>query len=250
MVSSYTRSCLSLLAANSSGCLFGKATQSLRLSGACLNRSPLRAMTRQVPCCHCSAVSLERRAATCIYAAGASPDWCSPVSSLLPLQMVTRKVNCSRRKLRRTSLRPSACCRAVQTTYAVSAPLPLSFRTFTYARTVARASIDLGVQGRETCVADKLRTNDRQCYFIDILACQPGVARAFALRAELRRFAPPAGSPQLYRFAITQARDELSERLLFHMHCSSGVARAFALRATCTNTLLFFPLVLALKKAS
>ena len=39
------------------------------------------------------------------------------------------------------------------TAYAVSAPLPLSFRTFTCARTVARASIDLGVQRRET--ADK-----------------------------------------------------------------------------------------------
>ena len=34
-------------------------------SGACLNRSLLRAMSRQVPCCHCS-VSLERRAAICI----------------------------------------------------------------------------------------------------------------------------------------------------------------------------------------
>ena len=35
-------------------------------SGACLNRSLLRAMSRQVPCCHCSAFSLERRAAICI----------------------------------------------------------------------------------------------------------------------------------------------------------------------------------------
>ena len=35
-------------------------------SGACLNRSLLRAMSRQVPCCHCSAVSLERRAAISI----------------------------------------------------------------------------------------------------------------------------------------------------------------------------------------
>ena len=61
------------------------------------------------------------------------------------------------------------------------------------------------------------------------LACQPGVARAFALRAELRRFAPLAGSAQLSRFAITQASDELSERLLFH--CSSGIARAFAQKA-------------------
>ena len=34
--------------------------------GACLNRSLLRAMSRQVPCCHCWAVSLERRAAICI----------------------------------------------------------------------------------------------------------------------------------------------------------------------------------------
>ena len=73
-------------------------------------------------------------------------------------------------------------------------------------------------------------------FFIDLLACQPGVARAFALRAELRRFAPLAGSAHLSRFAITctQARDELLERLLFR--CSSGVTRAFALRATCTCT--------------
>ena len=51
----------------------------------------------------------------------------------------------------------------VQTAYAVSAPLPLSFRTFTYARTVAHASIVLGVQRRETRAADKLRT-DRQAH--------------------------------------------------------------------------------------
>ena len=57
----------------------------------------------------------------------------------------------------------------------------------------------------------------------------PGIR---APRWTFRRFAPLAGSAQLSRFAITQARDELSERLLFH--CSSGVARAFALRATCT----------------
>ena len=91
-------------------------------------------------------------------------------------------------------------------------------------------------------------------YFL--LACQPGVARAFAiaLRAELRRFAPLAGSARLSRFAITQARDELSERLLFH--CSGGVAsREVLVRVRDVdylsgNTLLFFALVLALKKAS
>ena len=35
-------------------------------SGACLNRSLLRAVSRWVPCCHCSAISLECRAAICI----------------------------------------------------------------------------------------------------------------------------------------------------------------------------------------
>ena len=70
MVSSYRCSSLSLLAATCSGCLFGKAARHTLLvscpSGVCLNRSLLRAMSRQVPCCHCSAVSLERRAAICI----------------------------------------------------------------------------------------------------------------------------------------------------------------------------------------
>ena len=59
-------------------------------SGACLNRSLLRAMSRQVPCCHCPAVTLERRAAISIRCVGVPSDWCSP-ASLLPL--VTRKVN-------------------------------------------------------------------------------------------------------------------------------------------------------------
>ena len=67
MVSSYRRSSLSLLAATCSGCLFGKAARDTLLvsypSGVCLNRSLLRAMSRQVLCCHFSAVSLERRAA-------------------------------------------------------------------------------------------------------------------------------------------------------------------------------------------
>ena len=40
------------------------------------------------------------------------------------------------------------------------------------------------------------------------LACQPGVARAFALRAELRRFAPPAGSAH----AAFSLRDHSSQR--------------------------------------
>ena len=43
------------------------------------------------------------------------------------------------------------------------------------------------------------------------LAVQPGVARAFALRAELGRFAP-AWSAQLCRFAITQPTDEQTPR--------------------------------------
>ena len=88
------------------------------------------------------------------------------------------------------------------------------------------------------------------------LACQPGVARAFALRAELRRFAPLAGSAQLSRLAITQARDELWERLLFALAALPGhsrFARLVRVRdvdALSGNTLLFFALVLALKKAS
>ena len=67
MVSSYRRSSLSLLAATCSGCLFGEAARMVLCpSGVCLNRSLLRAMSRQVPCCNCSAVSLVRRAAICI----------------------------------------------------------------------------------------------------------------------------------------------------------------------------------------
>ena len=68
MVSSYRRSSLSLLAANSSGCLFGKAAH-------CPGFMPVWCLPEQESlesdeplgsCCHCSAVSLERRAAICI----------------------------------------------------------------------------------------------------------------------------------------------------------------------------------------
>ena len=59
-------------------------------------------------------------------------------------------------------------------------------------------------------------------FIISSLACQPGVARAFALRAELRPFAPLAGSAQLSRFAITQASDELSYKKLTFSKCSCG----------------------------
>ena len=44
--------------------------------------------------------------------------------------------------------------------------------TSTYARTVARASINLGVQRREMRAADKLRTNDRQAKEFCTFPCQ------------------------------------------------------------------------------
>ena len=146
MVSSYRLSSLSLLAANSSGCLFGKRAHSPGFVPVwCLpEQESLESDEPPGSCCHCSAGQ------PYAYAVGVSPDWCSP-ASLLPL--VTRKVNCSRSLKKLTANISSTCALQHVTAYAVSAPLPLSFRTFTYARTVARASIDLGVQRRET--ADK-----------------------------------------------------------------------------------------------
>ena len=64
------------------------------LSGACLNRSLLRAMSRQVPAATAPPF-LWSAGQPYAYAVGVSPDCCSPASSLLPL--VTRKVNCSRK---------------------------------------------------------------------------------------------------------------------------------------------------------
>ena len=99
-----------------------------------------------------------------------TPGWCSPANAdswLLPL--VTRKVNCSNFTEKSKGehlfdlLYAAACAGHLCRAYAVSAPLPLSFRTFTYARTVARASIDNGVRRRETRAANKLRT-DRQAH--------------------------------------------------------------------------------------
>ena len=69
-------------------------------SGACLSDEPPGS------CCHCSAVSLECRAAICIHV-GVSPDWCSP-ATLLPL--FTRKVNCSRNLKKVTANNSSTFC--------------------------------------------------------------------------------------------------------------------------------------------
>ena len=70
MVSSYVyrRSSHSLLAANSSGCLFGKAAHSPGFVPVwCLpEQESLESDKPPGSCCHCSAVSLECRAAICI----------------------------------------------------------------------------------------------------------------------------------------------------------------------------------------
>ena len=89
MVSSYRRSSLSLLAANSSGCLFGKAAHSPGFVPVwCLpEQESLESDEPPGSCCHCFAGQ------PYAYAVSVSPEWCSP-ASLLPL--VTRKVNCSR----------------------------------------------------------------------------------------------------------------------------------------------------------
>ena len=62
-----------------------------------------------------------------------------------------------------------------------------------------------------------------------ILAGQPGVAQAFALRAEVCRFAPLASSAQLSRFPINQSRGE-----------HTPLCRKFALRWTCIKTAFAF----------
>ena len=171
MVSSYRRSSLSLLAANSSGCLFGKAAHPPGFVPVWCQPEQESLESDEPPgsCCHCSAVSFQRRAAICVR--------CRCLTRLVFASVTSSFGNTKGKLFTKFKISngehlfdflciASACCRAVQTAYAVSAPLPLSFRTFTYARTVARASIDLGVQRRETRAADKLRTNDRQTLLI------------------------------------------------------------------------------------
>ena len=169
-VSSYRRSSLSLLAANSSGCLFGKAAHSPGFVPVwCLpEQESLESVEPPSCCCHCSAGQLYA------YAVGVSSDWCSPASSRLPL--VTRKVNCSQNQKKVTANISSTFCMLQGSTDSVCGFSTSSalFSDVTYARTVARVSIDLGVQRRET--ADKLRTNDKHYCFIDIDKCKHQLA--------------------------------------------------------------------------
>ena len=69
---------------------------------------------------------------------------------------------------------------------------------FTYARTVARASIDLGVQRLETRAADKFRTNDRHYCFIDI-------DRLTAGSDEKRSAAQPGIEPRVLRILVARS---------------------------------------------
>ena len=64
--------------------------------GACLNRSLLRAMSRQVPAATAPPF-LWSAGQPYAYAVGVSPDWCSPASLVVLLPLVTRKVNWSRK---------------------------------------------------------------------------------------------------------------------------------------------------------
>ena len=153
MVSSYRRSSLSLdlLAANSCGCLFGKAAHSLVScpSGACLNRSLLRAMSRQVP----AATSPQGSHMLCIRCRCLT-DWCSPA---LLLPSVTRKVNCSRSLKKVTaniSSTFSGFCTLQGSTDSVCG-LSTSSALVSHVHLYMRArwpapSIDVGVQRRET----------------------------------------------------------------------------------------------------
>ena len=93
MVSSYKRSSLSLVAANSSGCLFGKAAHSPGFVPVrCLpEQESLESDEPPGSCCHCYAVSLERRAAICIRS-----RCLTRLVFASEGRLVTRKVNCSR----------------------------------------------------------------------------------------------------------------------------------------------------------
>ena len=172
MVSWYRRSSLSLLAASSSGCFSGKAAHSPGfLPVWCLSEQ--ESLESDEPpgslnCYHRSSVSLERWAAICIRCRCLTHGLV--FASVITFSFGNMKGKLFTKLKKVTANISSTYCMlqgsTVQTAYAVSAPLPLSFRTFTCARTVARASIDLGVQRRET--ADKLRTNDRHYCFMDI----------------------------------------------------------------------------------
>ena len=82
------------VAANRSGCLFGKAAHSPGfVPGWCLpEQESLESDEPPGSCCHCPAVSLERQAAICIR--------CRCLTRLVfarsPLRLVTGKVSCSR----------------------------------------------------------------------------------------------------------------------------------------------------------
>ena len=78
-------------------------------SGACLNRSFLRAMSRQVPAATCCAVSLERRAAICIRCRCLTGDP-TGVRQRHFFPQVTRKVNCSRNLKKVTANISSTFC--------------------------------------------------------------------------------------------------------------------------------------------
>ena len=95
IVSSYRRSSLSPLAANSSGCLFGKATHSPGFVWCLPEQESLES---DEPAGSLLSVTdppfLWSAGQPYEYAVVVSPDGCSPASSLLPL--VTRKVNCSK----------------------------------------------------------------------------------------------------------------------------------------------------------
>ena len=136
MVSSYRRSSLSLLAANSSGCFFGKASHSPgSVPVWCLHEQ--ESLESDEPpgslnCCHCSAVSLERWAGICIC--------CRCLTGLVFANVITSFSGNTKGKLftklkKVTANISSTYCMlqgsTVQTAYAVSAPLPLSFCTFT-----------------------------------------------------------------------------------------------------------------------
>ena len=134
-------------------------------SCACLNRSLLRVMSRQVPCCHCSAVSLERRAALCIR--------CRCLARLVSASVTSSFGNTKGKlftKFKKSNGEHLFDLLHAAGQYRQRMRSQHLFRSRfasseAYARTVARASIDLVVQRRETRAADKLRTNNKHYCF-------------------------------------------------------------------------------------
>ena len=163
MVSSYRRSFSS--AANSSGCLFGKAAHSPGFVPVwCLPEQ--ESLERDEPpgsCCHCYAVSLKRRAAICIRS-----RCLTRLVFASEGRLVTRKVNSSRSLQKVTANISSTFCTLQGSTDSVCG---LSTSSALVSHVHLRPHGDPRVNRSRSAApgcGQYTQKTDRQCYFIDI----------------------------------------------------------------------------------